>query len=144
MFQLPCFSSRFKLTNAIYCFFGLLTFTTQSSFAQTTWPEDSVRLIVPYAAGGTADFVARQIAQKLTEQTGKAFYVENKVGGSGTIGTDFVAKAKSDGYTFLINDTTYAMLRHLFKKLPWDHANDFTFVTTLAITPLVVLTSSPP
>jgi tripartite-type tricarboxylate transporter receptor subunit TctC len=120
----------------------LLAITYNTVFAQTSWPEDNVRLIVPYAAGGTADFVARQIAQKLTEQTGKAFYVENKVGASGTIGTDFVAKSKPDGYTFLINDTTYAMLPHLFKKLPWDQVNDFTAVTTLAITPLVVVISA--
>lgn len=110
-----------------------------TSFAQTSWPEGNVRLVVPYAAGGTTDFAARQIAQKLTEQTGKSFYVENKVGASGTIGTDFVAKSKPDGATFQINDTTYAMLPHLFKKLPWDHANDLVPVTTLAVTPLVVV-----
>jgi tripartite-type tricarboxylate transporter receptor subunit TctC len=110
-----------------------------ASFAQTSWPEGNVRLVVPYAAGGTTDFAARQIAQKLTEQTGKSFYVENKVGASGTIGTDFVAKSKPDGATFQINDTTYAMLPHLFKKLPWDHANDLVPVTTLAVTPLVVV-----
>lgn len=110
-----------------------------ASFAQTSWPEGNVRLVVPYAAGGTTDFAARQIAQKLTEQTGKSFYVENKVGASGTIGTDFVAKSKPDGTTFQINDTTYAMLPHLFKKLPWDHANDLIPVTTLAVTPLVVV-----
>lgn len=110
-----------------------------ASFAQTNWPEGNVRLVVPYAAGGTTDFAARQIAQKLTEQTGKSFYVENKVGASGTIGTDFVAKSKPDGATFQINDTTYAMLPHLFKKLPWDHANDLVPVTTLAVTPLVVV-----
>ena len=110
-----------------------------ASFAQTSWPEGNVRLVVPYAAGGTTDFAARQIAQKLTEQTGKSFYVENKVGASGTIGTDFVAKSKPDGATFQINDTTYAMLPHLFKKLPWEHANDLVPVTTLAVTPLVVV-----
>jgi len=110
-----------------------------ASFAQTSWPEGNVRLVVPYAAGGTTDYAARQVAQKLTEQTGKSFYVENKVGASGTIGTDFVAKSKPDGATFQINDTTYAMLPHLFKKLPWDHANDLVPVTTLAVTPLVVV-----
>lgn len=109
------------------------------SFAQTNWPDGNVRLVVPYAAGGTTDFAARQIAQKLTEQTGKSFYVENKTGASGTIGTDLVAKSKPDGATFQINDTTYAMLPHLFKKLPWDHANDLVPVTTLAVTPLVVV-----
>lgn len=107
--------------------------------AQTTWPEGNVRLVVPYAPGGTTDFAARQIAQKLTEQTGKSFFVENKAGASGTIGTDLVAKAKPDGYTLQVNDTTYAMLPHLFKKLPWDHSADLVPVTSLAVTPLVVV-----
>ena len=108
-------------------------------FAQANWPDKPVRLIVPYAPGGTTDFAARQIAQKLTEQTGKSFYVENKTGASGTIGTDMVAKSTPDGSTFQVNDTTYAMLPHLLKKLPWDHANDLVPVTTLAITPLVLV-----
>lgn len=107
--------------------------------AQTTWPDNNVRLVVPYAPGGTTDFAARQIAQKLTEQTGKSFFVENKTGASGTIGTDLLAKSKPDGTTFQVNDTTYAMLPHLFKKLPWDHVNDLVPVTTLAVTPLVVV-----
>jgi tripartite-type tricarboxylate transporter receptor subunit TctC len=107
--------------------------------AQTRWPESNVRLVVPYAPGGTTDYAARQIAQKLTEQTGKSFFVENKTGASGTIGTDLVAKSKPDGTTFQVNDTTYAMLPHLFQKLPWDHEKDLVPVTTLAVTPLVVV-----
>lgn len=110
-----------------------------SAPAQTSWPEGSVRLVVPYAPGGTTDYAARQIAQKLSEQLGKSFYVENKAGASGTIGTDLVAKAKPDGSTFHVNDTTYAMLPHLLKKLPWDHDRDLVPVTTLAVTPLVVV-----
>jgi tripartite-type tricarboxylate transporter receptor subunit TctC len=110
-----------------------------SPSAQTTWPDRPVRMIVPYSPGGTTDYAARQIAQKLTEQTGKSFYVENKVGASGTIGSDLVAKAAPDGGTFLVNDTTYAMLPHLFKKLPWDHASGLVPVTSMVDTPLVVV-----
>lgn len=109
------------------------------SHAQSAWPDRPVRLVVPYAPGGTTDFTARQIAQKLSEQTGKSFFVENKAGASGTIGTDLVARSAPDGSTFLVNDTTYAMLPHLLKKLPWDHANDLVPVTTLAVTPLVLV-----
>ena len=111
------------------------------AFAQTAWPDKPVKLIVPYAPGGTTDFLARQIAQKLTEQTGKSFFVENKVGASGLIGTDAVAKSPPDGTTFQINDTTYAMLPHLFKKLPWDHDKDMIAVTSIAQTPLVLVVS---
>ncbi len=116
-----------------------LALTATTALAQATWPDRPVRLIVPYSPSGTTDYAARQIAQKLTEQTGKSFYVENKVGASGTIGSDFVAKAAPDGSTFLINDTTYAMLPHLFKKLPWDHATGLVPVTRIVDTPLVVV-----
>ncbi len=117
----------------------LLASPLQSARAQ--WPDKPVKLIVPYAPGGTTDFAARQIAQKLTEQTGKSFFVENKAGASGLIGTDVVAKSPADGTTFQINDTTYAMLPHLFKKLPWDHGKDLIPVTIIAQTPLVLVVS---
>ena len=107
--------------------------------AQNAWPDKPVRIIVPYAPGGTTDYAARQIAQKLTEQTKQSFFVENKTGASGTIGTDAVAKAAPDGYTLLTNDTTYAMLPSLFAKLPWDHATGLVPVTTIALTPVVLV-----
>lgn len=122
----------------------LLPLTLATSFgtpvlAQTAWPDKPVRIVVPYAAGGTTDFAARQVAQKLTEQTGQSFFVENKTGASGTIGSNFVAKSAPDGNTLLTNDTTYAMLPAIFKKLPWDHASDLSPVTTLAIAPVVLV-----
>ena len=109
------------------------------------YPDRPVKIVVPYSAGGTADFSARQIAQKLTEQTKQSFFVENKVGASGTIATNYVAKAAPDGYTLLANDTTYAMLPSLFKTLPWDHANDLEPIAIITQTPvvLVVPESSP-
>jgi tripartite-type tricarboxylate transporter receptor subunit TctC len=131
--------TRMKKSLRSFVLFALAVSLQGTSFSQTTWPDNNVRLVVPYAPGGTTDYAARQIAQKLTEQTGKSFFVENKTGASGTIGTDMVAKSKPDGTTFQVNDTTYAMLPHLFKKLPWDHANDLIPVTTLAVTPLVVV-----
>ncbi|AGU47665.1 putative Bug-like extracytoplasmic solute binding receptor, TTT family [Variovorax paradoxus B4] len=106
--------------------------------ADTAWPARPVRLVVPYAPGGTTDYAARQIAQKLTEQTGISFYVENKAGASGTIGSSLVAKSTPDGGTFLINDTTYAMLPHLIRKLPWEPA-DLVPVTTIVDAPLVLV-----
>ncbi|KAB2901602.1 MAG: tripartite tricarboxylate transporter substrate binding protein [Burkholderiaceae bacterium] len=107
--------------------------------AQAVWPEKPVRIVVPYAPGGTTDYAARQIAQKLTEQTRQSFFVENKAGASGTIGTDLVAKSAPDGTTLLTNDTTYAMLPSLFARLPWDHANGLVPVTTIAQTPVVIV-----
>ncbi len=104
-----------------------------------TWPDKPVRIVVPYTAGGTTDFVARQVAQKLTESTGKSFFVENKPGASGTIGTLQVARSAPDGYTLLANDTTYTMLPSLFKTLPWDYNNDLVPVTTIAQTPVILI-----
>ncbi len=112
---------------------------SQGAHAQTAWPQQPVKIIVPYSPGGTVDFSARQIAQKLTEQLGKPFIVENKVGASGTIGVATVAKAAPDGYTLLANDTSYAMVPALFKTLPWDHANDIVAVTTILTTPVVLV-----
>lgn len=86
--------------------------------AAQNWPDKPVRLVVPYSPGGTTDYAARQVAQRLSEQLGKSFFVENKAGASGTIGTAMVAKSPPDGSTFLTNDTTYSMLPSLFKKLP--------------------------
>jgi tripartite-type tricarboxylate transporter receptor subunit TctC len=107
--------------------------------AQTSWPQQPVKIIVPFSPGGTVDFSARQLGQKLTEQLGKPFIVENKLGASGTIGVATVAKAAPDGYTLLANDTSYAMLPSLFKTLPWDHASDIVPVTTILTTPVVLV-----
>lgn len=123
----------------IYSLIGIFGFAfTGLTFAQS-YPDRPVKIIVPYSAGGTADFSARQIAQKLTEQTKQSFFVENKVGASGTIATNYVAKSAPDGYTLLANDTTYAMLPSLFKTLPWDHANDLEPIAVITQTPVVLV-----
>jgi tripartite-type tricarboxylate transporter receptor subunit TctC len=110
--------------------------------AHAQWPQQPVKIIVPYSPGGTVDFSARQIAQKLTEQLGKPFVVENKTGASGTIGMAAAAKAPADGYTLLANDTSYAMLPALFKSLPWDLNQDIVPVTTILTTPVVLVVPS--
>jgi len=109
------------------------------------WPEQPVKMVVPWAAGGTVDFAARQLAQTLVVQTGNTFLVENKPGAGGTIGTNYVAKAAPDGYTVLLFEASYATLPGLYAKLPWDHANDLAPVGGIISTPmaLVVPASSP-
>lgn len=105
----------------------------------TSWPDSVVRLVVPYSPGGTTDFAARQVAQKLSEKTGKSFIVENKTGASGTIATQDVTRSKGDGSVFLVTDTTYTMLPLLFSKLPWDYNSDLVHVAEIIETPLVLL-----
>ena len=106
------------------------------AMAADAWPSKPVRIVVPYAPGGAVDVVTRKMAQKLTEQTGQSFFVENRAGGTGTIGTLQAAKAEADGYTLLANDTTYSLLPHIFKKLPFDHANDLVPVGAYVFAPM--------
>ncbi len=96
--------------------------TLGTAHAQNNWPTRVVKIVVPYAPGGAVDVTTRKMAQKLSEQTGQSFVVENKAGATGTIGANQVAQAAGDGYTLLANDTTYSLLPHIFKKLPFDHA----------------------
>ncbi len=109
------------------------------------YPNKPVRIVVPYPPGGAVDVVTRKMAQKLTEQTGQSFIVENKPGATGTIGVNAVAQAAPDGYTLVTNDTTYALLPHIFKTLPFDHATSIVPVSAFVFAPmgLAVTTSSP-
>lgn len=112
---------------------GLLAGTAQ---AQSAWPSKIVKIVVPYAPGGAVDVVTRKMAQKLTEQTGQSFIVENKPGATGTIGANLVAQAQPDGHTLLANDTTYSLLPHIFKKLPFDHATQLVPVSAYVFAPM--------
>jgi tripartite-type tricarboxylate transporter receptor subunit TctC len=103
-----------------------------------TWPARPVKIIVPYAPGGAVDVVTRKMAQKLTEQTGQSFFIENRAGATGTIGAQMVAKAEPDGYTLMANDTTFSLLPHIFKKLPFDHNTDLTPVGAYVFAPMAL------
>ncbi|WP_137927081.1 tripartite tricarboxylate transporter substrate binding protein [Cupriavidus sp. 2SB] len=101
-----------------------------------TWPARPVKIVVPYPPGGAVDAVTRKMAQRLTEQTGQSFFVENKPGATGTIGAVQVARSAPDGYTLLANDTTYALLPHIFRKLPFDYAQDLQPVCAYVFAPM--------
>jgi len=121
-------------------FFLLLAALTSPVFAQTDWPARPVTLINPFAAASAVDVVARLVAQRMTQNTGKSFLVENRTGASGNIGTEAAAKAKPDGYTFLVGSPgSMAINPYLFKKLPYDAEKDFVAVTTLASFPQVLI-----
>jgi tripartite-type tricarboxylate transporter receptor subunit TctC len=111
-----------------------------AGFAQAqAWPAKPVKIIVPYPPGGSVDVVTRKMAAKLQEQTGQTFFVENKAGATGTIGLSQVVQAPADGYTLAANDTTYALLPHIFKKLPFDHAHDLLPVAAYVFAPMSVV-----
>lgn len=123
----------------------VLACAATAATAQPVYPDKAVRIVVPYPPGGAVDLVTRRIAQKLTEQTGQSFFIENKAGGTGTIGAAQVARAPGDGYTLMANDTTYSILPQVFKKLPWDYAHDLVPVAgfNFAPTAVVVAANSP-
>jgi len=117
-----------------------LLFFTCCGMAMTSYPNKPVRLIVPYAAGGSTDSTARLVAKSLTEQLGQPFVVENRVGAGGTIGQDFVAKAPADGYTLLFSAAgPLTVTPHAYAKLPYDAIESFTPIRLVAQAPLVLV-----
>jgi len=115
-----------------------LALASPAAWAQD-WPQRPVHLIVPYAAGGGTDIVARVMAQKLGETLGQAFVVEDKPGASGMIGAELVAKSAPDGYTFLIaSPAEIALNQYLFPSIAYDPRRDFAPITLLAWTPIVL------
>jgi tripartite-type tricarboxylate transporter receptor subunit TctC len=106
------------------------------------YPDRPVRMIVPYAPGGPTDVVTRLLAQKLSEQVGKQFFVENMGGGGGNIAMGRAAKMAPDGYTLLVVNPSYVINPTLYDKVPYDLHRDFDPVT-LAVATTLVLTVHP-
>ena len=102
------------------------------------YPNKVVRIVVPYPAGGTVDTVARVIAARLSENLGQQFIVDNRAGASGTIGSTLVAKSPADGYTLLVQASTFVATPLLMSNMPYDIDKDFTPITNLGAVPLVV------
>ncbi len=108
--------------------------------AQDKWPNKPVRIVVPFATGGTTDLIARAIAPDLSAAFGQSFIVENRGGAGGNIGTDIVAKSPADGYTLLMGTVgTHGINRALYPKLPFDPIKDFQPVTLVAGVPNVLV-----
>src|ERR1700730_8690278 len=110
------------------------------------YPERAFTLIVPFAAGGSTDILARMVAEHLHRALGQAVVVENRSGASGNIGTAAVARSAPDGYTFLFNTmSVHTMNQALFAAMPFDGVNDFSPITLLAyVTNTMVLHPSVP
>jgi tripartite-type tricarboxylate transporter receptor subunit TctC len=103
-----------------------------------TWPAKPVRVVIPFPPGGTLDTVGRMLAQKLGEQTGQQFIIDNRPGGNGVIGGDLVAKAPADGYTLLFNASTFTTAPMTMKSVPYQVQRDFAPVALVAKAPLSV------
>src|SRR3954465_14119060 len=102
------------------------------------YPSKPIRLIVPYAAGGTSDILARQIGPKLTEAWGQPVVIENKTGANGNVGADFVAKSAPDGYTMLLTDVGGLVISASVYKLAFDPSKDFSPIVMVSYSPHVL------
>ena len=112
-----------------------LGLATQDAAAQA-WPARPIKIIVPYAPGGSSDIIARAISQPLSEALKQSVVVENRAGANGNLGADAVAKSAPDGYTILLCDTgALAISPSVYTKLPFDPAKDLRGVTMLAYSP---------
>lgn len=123
--------------------FGLLTLLVLgTAAAQMTYPQKPIRLVVPFPPGGAADILARGLAPQLGVSLGQQLVVDNRPGANGVIGFDLVARAPADGYTALLGFTTGVAVNPLLvAKIPYDSVKDFTGVSMLARTPMVLIAS---
>jgi len=113
--------------------------------AAQAWPAKPISLIVPFPPGGTTDVLARALGEKLSQSLGQPVIVESKPGAGATLGADYVAKSKPDGYTLLVGAVHHTIATSVYRKLPYDFQKDFAPITTVALVPnvLVVNASTP-
>ena len=132
----------FRLMTILCC--ALAALSTFPTHAQTeaAFPARPIRLVVPFAAGGGNDLLARVISQRLQSAWGQPVLVDNKPGAGGNIGADFVAKSAADGYTLLLATNTLTINPAMFVKMPFDVRQDFAPVALAAATPFVLLVNN--
>lgn len=110
---------------------GLMILGSGAAWAQPSYPAKPVRVIVVFPPGGATDVVARQVFQKVSEQVGQQFVIDNRGGAGGTLGASVVAKSPPDGYTLMVYSATLVANAHLYKTLPYDALKDFIGITPL-------------
>ena len=132
---------RRQALHAIGALLALGLGATGAAYAQASpWPAKPVRIVVPFAAGGTTDILARAIAPELGKAFGQQFIVDNRGGAGGNIGAELVARSAPDGYTLLMGTVgTHGINRALYKQLPYDPIKDFAPVTLVASVPNVMV-----
>jgi tripartite-type tricarboxylate transporter receptor subunit TctC len=119
---------------------GLTLFALTGAATAQNYPERVVRIVDPYPPGGSVDVMARILAQKLTDNLGQQFIVENRSGGGGNTGAESVAKAEPDGYTLLFTAPGPLTINQtLYRHLPFDPATDFAPIALFAVAPIVLM-----
>jgi len=117
---------------------AVMALFTMSSAISQVYPNRPVRMVIPFPPGGTLDALGRALAQKIGDQMGQPFVVENRPGGNGIIGGDAVAKAAPDGYTLLFNASTFVTAPMTMKEVPYGVEKDFLPISLVAKAPLSV------
>ena len=118
------------------------TLATASPFAWAAYPDKAIKIIVPWAPGGSTDAIGRALAQRLSETMGQAVVIDNKAGAAGQIGTDALAKSAADGYTLGIVELPHAIAPAVVAKLPYDLLRDFSPITLIGTSPLILFTGT--
>jgi tripartite-type tricarboxylate transporter receptor subunit TctC len=122
---------------------ALLMVAAPTTKAQSAWPTKPIKIVVPFAPGGTTDILARAIAPELSKAFGQQFVVENRAGAGGNLGAEVVAKSPGDGYTLLMGTVgTHGINRALYPKLPYDPFKDFAPITLVAAVPNVMVVNA--
>ncbi len=121
---------------------GLACLAFAGSAAADSFPSQPIRIIVPYAAGGSTDQLARIIQQPVSEALGQPVIIENKPGAGGTIGVALVAKAKPDGYTLVFGNTGPNAIVDFMRKIPYDPVKDLQPISDVAIAPMILAVQS--
>lgn len=121
---------------------GLLAAWVHGPADAQTYPSQPLRIVVPFAAGGAVDSVARIVGQKMSESMGQPVVIENKPGAGGNLAADTVARSAPDGYTILLTTNGHAISPSLYKTLPFDVMKDFIPVTQLIESPLLLVASN--
>src|SRR5215217_5562477 len=109
--------------------------------SQTKFPERNIRLVVPFAAGGGVDVLARLLAQKMQPKLGVTVLVENRPGANGTLGGLNILQSPSDGYSLLLSASTHIMAQQVMSKAPYNPVNEFAPVARIGEAPLLVVMS---
>ncbi len=142
IFNNICVHLRSSAARNVFLAFAL-AFVAPNALGQAQYPAKAVRIIVPLAAGGPSDLLARAVGQKLSEAWGQAVVIDNRPGANGVVGCEIVAKSAPDGYTLLMGTSgTHGINAALFAKLPYDTINDFAPIARLGVAPYVLVAHS--
>jgi tripartite-type tricarboxylate transporter receptor subunit TctC len=125
--------------HVVACLAGLFVIVSGVVASAQEWPTKPVTMVVPFAAGGTTDLVARPLAQSLSERFGQTVVVDNRAGAGGTLGAGAAAKAPDDGYTLFLATIAHTIAPGIYKNLSYDFERDFDPITVVAEVPNVLI-----